>query len=149
MMQVNLKGTFNCIRAFELNSNSNALNRSIVNFGSIYGMLSPDFRIYSEGDRRSPEMYGVTKAAVLQMTKYFAVDFASKGIRVNSISPGGVFNSQNPQQTEFIQKYCQRTPMGRMATITEVVDACVFLTSNMASYITGHNLIVDGGYSIL
>jgi NAD(P)-dependent dehydrogenase (short-subunit alcohol dehydrogenase family) len=149
MMDVNLKGTFNCIRAFINKSSSASLMRSIVNIGSIYGVVSPDFRVYSEGDRRSPELYGATKAGVIQMTKYFAVDLARSGIRVNSISPGGVFNPESPQDPEFVRRYSERTPMGRMATGSEIANAAIFLTSEMASYITGHNLLVDGGYSSL
>jgi NAD(P)-dependent dehydrogenase (short-subunit alcohol dehydrogenase family) len=149
MMDVNLKGTFNCIRAFIIHSALDSRDRSIVNIGSIYGVISPDFRIYSEGDRRSPEMYGATKAGVIQMTKYFAVDLAKSGIRVNSISPGGVFNLESPQDSEFVRKYVERSPMGRMASESEIASAVIFLTSNLASYITGQNLVVDGGYTAL
>ena len=149
MMDVNLKGTFNCMRAFIENLSIPSLGRSIVNIGSIYGAVSPDFRIYSEGDRRSPEMYGATKAGVIQMTRYFAVDLARKDVRVNSISPGGIFNPESPQNSEFVRKYAERTPMGRMGTETEIASAAIFLTSDLASYITGHNLLVDGGYSSL
>ena len=149
MMDVNLKGTFNCIRAFIIHSALESRDRSIVNIGSIYGVVSPDFRIYSEGDRRSPEMYGATKAGVLQMTRYFAVELAKSGIRVNSISPGGVFNPDSPQDSEFVRKYVERSPMGRMASESEIAAAAIFLTSNLASYITGQNLLVDGGYTAL
>jgi NAD(P)-dependent dehydrogenase (short-subunit alcohol dehydrogenase family) len=149
MMDVNLKGTFNCIRAFIIHSALESHDRSIVNIGSIYGVVSPDFRIYSEGDRRSPEMYGATKAGVIQMTRYFAVELAKKGIRVNSISPGGVFNNEFPQNSEFVRKYSERSPMGRMASESEIAATSIFLTSDLASYVTGHNLVVDGGYSSL
>ena len=149
MMDVNLKGTFHCIKAFIIHSASESHVRSIVNIGSIYGVVSPDFRIYSEGDRRSPEMYGATKAGVIQMTRYFAVDLAKNGIRVNSISPGGVFNPESPQNPEFVRKYSERSPMGRMASESEIAATAIFLTSDLASYVTGHNLVVDGGYSSL
>lgn len=149
MMDVNLKGTFNCIKAFIIHSASESLGRSIVNVSSIYGLVSPDFRIYSEGDRRSSEMYGATKAGVIQLTKYFAVDLAKNGIRVNSISPGGVFNPESPQNPEFVQKYCERSPLGRMASESEIAATSIFLTSDLATYVTGHNLVVDGGYSSL
>lgn len=149
MMDVNLKGTFHCIRAFISQMGPKSRDRSVVNIGSIYGIVSPDFRIYSEGDRRSPEMYGATKAGVIQMTKYFAVDLAKSGVRVNSISPGGVFNPRSPQHPDFVRAYSERSPMGRMATESEIASASIFLTSDLASYITGHNLLVDGGYSSL
>ena len=149
MMDVNLKGTFNCIKSFVKSGASNNSERSIVNVGSIYGLVSPDFRVYEEGDRRSSEMYGATKAGVIQMTKYFAVELAKAGIRVNAVSPGGIFNPANPQGDQFIKKYSHRTPMGRMASTSEITSAIIFLTSKAASYITGHNLVVDGGYTSL
>jgi NAD(P)-dependent dehydrogenase (short-subunit alcohol dehydrogenase family) len=149
MMDVNLKGTFNCIKSFVKFGASKNLGRSIVNIGSIYGLVSPDFRVYEEGDRRSSEIYGATKAGVIQMTKYFAVELAKAGIRVNAVSPGGIFNPSNPQGKQFVEKYSHRTPMGRMASTSEITQAIVFLTSSLASYITGHNLVVDGGYSAL
>lgn len=149
VMDVNLKGTFNCIRSFIMCSSPEYGERSVVNLGSIYGFVSPDFRIYGERDRRSPEIYGATKAGVIQLTKYFAVDLADRGIRVNAVSPGGIFNTKEPQSAGFIDNYCSRTPMRRMASYSEVVNAIIFLTSHSASYITGHNLVVDGGYSVL
>ena len=149
MMDVNLKGTFHCIRAFVSQMGPESRDRSVVNIGSIYGIVSPDFRIYSEGDRRSPEMYGATKAGVIQMTKYLAVDLAKSGVRVNSISHGGVFNPRSPQHPDFVRAYSERSPMGRMASESEVASASIILTSDLASYITGHNLLVDGGYSSL
>ena len=149
MMDVNLKGTFNCIKSFVKSGSSKNSGRSIVNIGSIYGSVSPDFRVYEEGDRRSSEMYGATKAGVIQMTKYFAVELAKAGIRVNAVSPGGIFNPANPQAKQFIENYSYRTPLGRMASTSEITHAVVFLTSDLASYITGHNLVVDGGYSAL
>lgn len=149
MMDVNLKGTFHCIRAFISQMGSKCRDRSVVNIGSIYGIVSPDFRIYSEGDRRSSEMYGATKAGVIQLTKYFAVDLAKSGVRVNSISPGGVLNPRSPQHPDFVRAYSERSPMGRMASESEIASASIFLTSDLASYITGHNLLVDGGYSSL
>ena len=149
MMDVNLKGTFNCIKSFVNSETSIKEGRSIINIGSIYGLVSPDFRVYEVGDRRSSELYGATKAGVIQMTKYFAVELAKSGIRVNAVSPGGIFNPSNPQAKQFIENYSLRTPLGRMASTTEITSAIIFLTSKAASYITGHNLVVDGGYSSL
>ena len=105
--------------------------------------------MYEVGDRRSSELYGATKAGVIQMTKYFAVELAKSGIRVNAVSPGGIFNPSNPQAKQFIENYSLRTPLGRMASTTEITSAIIFLTSKAASYITGHNLVIDGGYSSL
>lgn len=149
MMDVNLKGTFNCIKSFVNSQTSIKTGRSIVNIGSIYGLVSPDFRVYSDGDRRSSELYGATKAGVIQMTKYFAVELAKAGIRVNAVSPGGIYNPISPQASQFVENYSDRTPLGRMASTFEITGAIIFLSSNAASYITGHNLVVDGGYTSL
>lgn len=149
MFEVNLKGSLNCILEMASTVDSKTQDISIVNIASIYGVLSPDFRIYQEKDRRSPEMYGATKAGLIQLTKYFAVSLADFGIRVNSVSPGGIFNDLQPQNPNFVDEYSKRTPLGRMANVNEIVQPVLFLSSQKASYITGHNLIVDGGYSAL
>ncbi|NBO22802.1 SDR family oxidoreductase [bacterium] len=145
----NVKAVFNCIESFVNNTSKNRISRSIVNVASIYGLVSPDFRVYDVGDRRSSEIYGITKAGVVQMTKYFAVALAAENIRVNCVSPGGVFNPINPQNKRFIAEYSKRVPLARMATAQEIVNAVVFLSSTAASYVNGHNLIVDGGYTVL
>ena len=101
-MNVNLKGTFNCIQKYVANYDSiNQKQGYIINVASMYGLTSPDYRIYSENDRKN--VYGATKAGVIQMTKYFAVHLADRNIRSNSISPGGVYNPVNPQRKEFIK----------------------------------------------
>ena len=147
VMDVNLKGTFFCVRSFSRQDTKLVDSPSIVNIASVYGVISPDFRIYSEGDRRNSEIYGASKAGVIQMTKYFSVHLADKGIRVNSVSPGGIFNPANPQSSDFIQKYSDRNPMGRMAIVEEIVPAIMFLSSGRSSYITGQNLCIDGGFT--
>ena len=113
----------------------------------MYGLISPDFRIYNQGDRKNSEIYGATKAGIIQLTKYFAVHLAENNIRVNSISPGGVYNSDNPQSESFIKNYSYRCPMKRMAKVEEISGAVVFLSSSASSYITGQNLVIDGGMS--
>lgn len=148
VMDVNLKGTFSCIQTYvkvvdELKQHSGA----IVNIASLYGIVSPDFRIYTDCDRKNSEVYGATKAGVIQMTKYFSVHLASRKIRVNAVSPGGIFNPEMPQGPDFIKNYSQRCPMERMGAAKEVTDGVLFLSSDLASYITGHNLVIDGGFS--
>lgn len=148
VMDTNLKGTFFAIQAYvEQFDKRKKQSGAIVNIASMYGMVSPDFRIYAEGDRRNSEIYGATKAGVIQMTRYFGVHLASRGIRVNAVSPGGVFNPRQPQEKEFVEKYVQRCPMGRMAKTEEIAGSVLFLASPAASYITGHNLVVDGGFT--
>lgn len=148
VMDVNLKGTFWChqayINEFDRTKSSKGV---IINVASFYGVISPDFRLYSEGDRKNSEVYGATKAGVIQMTKYFAVHLADRHIRVNAISPGGIFNPASPQTDEFIQNYSYRCPMKRMANAEEMIGGVVYLSSEAASYTTGQNLVIDGGMS--
>jgi NAD(P)-dependent dehydrogenase (short-subunit alcohol dehydrogenase family) len=120
-------------------------NSSIVNVASIYGVVAPDPRIYlDDKSQYNSSIYGMTKAAIIQMSKYYAIQFAPYGIRVNTISPGGI---KQEQTITFQKAYIEKTPMRRMAESNEIVDAILFLLSDMSSYITGHNLIVDGGMS--
>ena len=145
---VNLKGTFNSIQSFTKCYNKYKQKKgSIVNIGSLYGVVSPDFKIYEDNDRKNSEIYGATKAGIIQMTKYFAVYLADKNIRVNCVSPGGIFNQNNPQNKEFIKKYKERCPMNRMANDVEMVGGIAYLSSDISSYVNGHNLIIDGGYT--
>jgi len=145
---VNLKGTLNSIQSFvKCYDSSPQTSASIVNIGSLYGIISPDFRVYNEGDRKNSEIYGATKAGIIQMTKYLAVYLADKNIRVNCVSPGGVFNQDNPQNEDFIKKYSDRCPMKRMAKDIEMVGGIAYLASDISSYVNGHNLVIDGGYT--
>ena len=147
VMNVNLKGTIFCIQEFLKQANKKENNQSIVSIASHYGLVSPDPRIYKDGDRRNSEIYGASKAGIIQMTKYFAVHASELNVRVNAVSPGGIYNKENPQGIEFQKKYNYRTPMKRMGEPDEIVGAVIFLLSNAASYINGHNLVVDGGFS--
>jgi len=142
VVDINLGGTFHCIDAFrELLADGGG---SIVNIASVYGVVSPDPRVYGDSGRNSSEIYGATKAGVVQLSKYFAVHFAPLGFRVNSVSPGGVFANQ---AQEFVDAYVNRTPMARMAAAADMQGAVAYLASDAASYVTGHNLVVDGGFS--
>lgn len=121
---------------------------SIVNIASIYGLVSPDFRIYEGcGEMTNPPSYGFAKAGMIQLTRYFAVHFATHRVRVNCISPGGLFSEAMPFQ--FVEEYARRTPLGRMASVNDLKGAAVFLASDASAYVTGTNLIVDGGYTAL
>ena len=146
VMDVNIKGVFNCIQTYvNLYDQHQCQQGAIINIGSHYGVISPDFRIYGQGDRRNSEVYGASKAAVIQMTKYFAVHLAARNIRVNCVSPGGVFNPRTPQAEGFRRHYEERVPMKRMGNQEEMVGAVVYLGSAAASYTTGQNLVIDGG----
>ena len=146
VMDVNLKGTFWCIREF-LQRRQSAGGGAIVNIASHYGVVSPDPRIYVDGDRRNSEIYGASKAGVIQMTRYFAAHAAPMNIRVNAVAPGGVRNPWSPQSEPFQEKYSLRCPMGRLAELHEIPGAVIFLLSPAASYINGHTLVVDGGFT--
>ena len=143
---VNLKGTFLCIQEYFKHQKNNKYG-NVINIASIYGLISPDPSIYHEDDRKNSEVYGATKAGIIQMTKYFAVHLAEKNIRVNAISPGGIFNVENPQSAYFVDEYSKRNPMNRMANTEEILGAVLYLASDASSYVTGHNLVVDGGMS--
>jgi NAD(P)-dependent dehydrogenase (short-subunit alcohol dehydrogenase family) len=144
---VNLKGTFNCMKVFMEHCIKTKKKGSIVNVASHYGLISPDPKIYTDCARRSPEIYGATKAGVIQMTKYFSVNAIADGadIRINAVAPGGVRNPWDPQGEDFQRLYSERCPMGRLAEIEEIIGPIFFLLSKDASYINGHTLVIDGG----
>jgi len=116
----------------------------ILNLSSIYGMVSPDPGIYGNSGLLSPLVYGVSKAALIQMTRYLAVYWAPR-IRVNCITPGGLYAGQDPG---FVEAYERRTPLGRMAGPHDLKGAVAFLASDAAQWITGQNLVVDGGWTV-
>jgi len=144
VFKVNTGGTFLCIQAASRVMRKQKTQGSIINIGSIHGMVSGDPRIYTDCSRKTSECYGASKAAIIHMTKYFAVHLAEYGIRVNCISPGGVFNHQGE---DFVENYCYRTPAGRMAGENEMAGTATFLASDKAQYITGQNIAIDGGWT--
>ena len=122
---------------------------SIIQVSSIYGVVAPDQRIYqgSEYNGRpinTPAVYSVSKAAVLGLTSYLSTYWADSKIRVNTLTPGGIESGQN---SEFNQKYSNRVPLGRMGEASELTGALIYLASDASSYVTGQNIIVDGGLS--
>ncbi len=137
-------------RRFGIEKCENAVKRgSIVNVSSIYGLLSPvqslyDFRREAGETFVKPVAYSVSKSAVLNLTRYLATYWAASGVRVNTLTLAGVANDQ---PAEFVRAYAVRLPLGRMAEAREYVGAVVFLASDASSYVTGANLVVDGGWS--
>jgi NAD(P)-dependent dehydrogenase (short-subunit alcohol dehydrogenase family) len=148
VMAVNTKGVFLASRTFGA-AMARAGRGSIVNISSIYGLVSPDQRIY-EYRRQSgepffkPIAYSASKSTLLNMTRYLATYWAARGVRVNSLTLAGVFNQQDAR---FLASYCEHVPLGRMARDDEYNAAIVFLVSDASSYMTGSNLIVDGGWT--
>ena len=143
-MEVNLTAAFHLSQLF---APSLKVNRgsSIINIGSIYGSIAPDWSLYEGTDMANPAAYGVSKAGLVQLTKWLA-SALGPFVRVNSISLGGIERGQ-PQ--EFIDRYIKKTPLGRMACEGDIIGAIAFLSSDMSSYVTGHDLPADGGWSIL
>lgn len=119
---------------------------SIVNMASIYGSLAPDFKIYEGSNMTMPVAYSAIKGGLLNLTRYIASYFGPQQIRANNVSPGGIFNSQN---INFVKNYEKKVPMGRMGSPNDIAPSIVFLLSDDSKYITGQNIIIDGGLSII
>jgi len=148
VMDVNLKGTFFCMQTMvNLFEKFHLTAGSFINIGSIFGIISPDFRNYTDCNRKNSEVYGATKAGIIQMTKYFAVHLADRNIRVNAVSPGGILNPISPQGEDFQKNYAFRCPLKRMADEKEMIGAILYLASDASTYTTGQNIIVDGGFT--
>ena len=141
-MEVNLASVFDLTQGL-LPLLKKGVGPSVINIASIYGLLGPDMGLYAGTSMGNPLAYAASKGGLLQMTKWLASVLAPD-VRVNAISPGGVFRGQ-PEA--FVQRYIDKTPLGRMATENDVVGSMVFLASDLASYLTGQNIVVDGGFT--
>jgi 2-deoxy-D-gluconate 3-dehydrogenase len=145
-LDVNLTGMFLCAQA-AVKPMVRQDHGVIINICSTYGLVGPDQRIYErpgQPQQFKPVFYSVTKAGVLGLTRYLATYYSGKNIRANALTPGGVYNQHDP---EFLQKYSARAVMGRMANLDEMNGALLFLASSASSYMTGANLVVDGGWT--
>ena len=149
VMSVNIDGMFLMAQAVGRDMVRRQRGGSIIQTASIYGLTGPDPRIYEGSDYlggpiNTPAVYATSKAAVVGFTRWLATHWAGAGIRVNCLVPGGVSSGQN---SAFSEKYAARVPLGRMARADEMVPALLYLASDASSYVTGHVLTVDGGWT--
>lgn len=143
IMNVNLTGTFLGCQVVGKHLLEQGKG-SIINIASLYGVVSPNHKIYPGTGISQPVAYSVSKHGVVALTKYLATLWAEKGVRVNSLTPGGIFNGH---QGLFLERFEQLNPIGRMSDKTELRGGIVYLASDASSHVVGHNLIIDGGWT--
>jgi len=142
-MKINATGIFEITRIFAKNMMEHR-SGSIINIASMYGVVGPDFTMYEGTAMGAPPDYFFHKAGLINLTKYLAAVYGPYNIRVNAISPGGLFSNQ-PEQ--FLERYYKRTMLGRMANGEDIKGVVVFLASDTSLYITGTNILMEGGYT--
>ncbi len=142
-IEVNLTAPFHLIQGISPLMKG-AVDPNIVNISSIYGQYAPDWSLYEGLDMSNPAAYAISKAGLIHLTKWLATTLAPS-VRVNSVSPGGVFRGQNET---FVDRYKQKVPLRRMATEHDVWAAVMYLSTSLGSYVTGQNLLVDGGWGL-
>lgn len=150
VVDINLKGVYLCCQVFGAPM-AKAGKGSIINIASIYGVVSPDQNLYEYRRQRGevffkPAAYSASKSGILNLTRYLAVYWAKQNVRVNSLTIAGVFNNQ---EQAFLDAYCGRIPVGRMAEVAEYNGSVIFLASRASQYMTGSNLVIDGGWTAI
>lgn len=147
ILDVNVLGAFQTMQVFGETMVHNKKG-SIINIGSLYASVSPDAKLYEhipcDPPFIKPPAYGASKAALVQLTKYFATHWGAYNVRVNTLSPGGVLGGQDE---DFKKKFCSRVPLGRMADYTDLIGPLLFLASDASAYVTGIELRIDGGFT--
>lgn len=144
-VDLQLNSVFNCCQSI-LELMKKQKFGSIVNVSSIYGLVGPDFTVYNGTNMTMPAAYSAIKGGVINFTRYLASLYGQYGVRVNTVSPGGIYDNQ-PEI--FVRQYCDKVPMKRMGLPSDISGPISFLLSDASKYITGHNLIVDGGWTII
>jgi len=119
---------------------------SLINMSSIYGLVGPDFTIYEGTDMTMPAAYAAIKGGLNNLTRYLASYYGVSQVRINTVSPGGILDNQ---PKSFVDNYNKKVPLKRMGNPKDIVSAVYYLLSDEANYVTGHNLVVDGGWSII
>jgi NAD(P)-dependent dehydrogenase (short-subunit alcohol dehydrogenase family) len=141
--ELNLTAVFHLSQGFTplLKKNKNG---SIINISSIYGLVAPDYSLYKDINMGNPAAYSASKGGLIQLTRWLSTTIAPE-IRVNTVSPGGVWRDQ---PGEFVKRYESKTPLERMATEEDLKGAIAYLASDLSGYVTGQNLVVDGGWTV-
>ncbi|MEK9657784.1 MAG: SDR family oxidoreductase [bacterium] len=144
----NLSSMYNCIKEIVPFFEKNKISK-IINTSSMYGFVAPDFSVYDEfPDYLNPSVYGVSKAGVIQLTKYFSSYLAKQNILVNTVSPGPFPNQDVQKNKAFVKKLSQKTLLNRIGNPEELVGTYIYLCSDASNYMTGQNIVVDGGWTV-
>ena len=146
MLSINFKAAFSITQSF-LSQFKAQKKGVIINISSIYGLVGPDQRIYGKSRLNSPAFYSATKGALVNLTRYLAAYWHQKNIRVNTLTLGGVFDSKLHKDKNFVKNYSNKTMMGRMGKKEDFDGALLFLASDASGYVTGTNIVVDGGWT--
>lgn len=144
-VDMHLNGYFLCCQVV-LNQMKKQGSGSLINMSSIYGIIGPDFTVYDGTEMTMPAAYSAIKGGLNNLTRYLASYFGKYQVRINTISPGGIFDNQ-PES--FVNNYNKKVPLKRMGTPNDIVSAVFYLLTDESSYITGHDLVVDGGWTII
>jgi NAD(P)-dependent dehydrogenase (short-subunit alcohol dehydrogenase family) len=143
-IDTNITGTFLLLKNY-CDLMKSRKTGSIININSIYGIVAPNPNLYTGTEVFCEPDYCASKSALLGLTKYFSSIYGKHGIRTNCISPGGIFYNQNP---DFVARYIRNVPLGRMANFSDLLGTIIMLSSDAGAYITGSNIVIDGGYTI-
>ncbi|SIR42309.1 oxidoreductase [Pontibacter lucknowensis] len=144
-VDMHLNGYFLCCREV-LETMKKQKGGSVINMSSIYGLVGPDFTVYDGTDMTMPAAYAAIKGGINNLSRYLAAAYGPYGIRVNCVSPGGIFDNQ---PASFVESYGSKVPLRRMGNAEDIMGPIVFLLTDESSYITGHNLLVDGGWTAI